>query len=176
MDIRSFLDIVLGHQIFIFVFYMSYPISSLDYSNVIDRISSKYNFKAHDHLEFGHSDKPLDNDYLLSYQADINCSLYKSLGAKKVHIISHDYGTSVATEIIARHNEGLVDYKICSVTLCNGSMLIELAKLRIIQRLLKNKLFGNIVAQLISASTFHRNMRNIWFDKSLYQKVDMHEH
>lgn len=185
-SIQSREILIYGHNIFfryrpgssdIFISFLhGYPTSSLDYVHLIDRIPTKYNVIAHDHLGFGRSDKPLGSDYLLSHQADLTCALYEAVGAKKVHIVAHDYGTSVATEIIARHNEGLIDYEICSVALCNGSMLIEMAELRIIQRLLKSMLFGNVVAQLSTASTFHRNMRNIWFDKSLYRKEDMHAH
>lgn len=63
-----------------------------------------------------------------------------------------------------------------SFTLCNGSMLIDMAELRIIQRLLKSKFLGPIAAQLSSEGTFHRNMRNIWFDKSKYNQEAMHIH
>lgn len=175
-----------GHSIFyryrpgssdVFISFLhGYPTSSLDYVDVIDSIPDEYNVIAHDHLGFGQSDKPLNNDYLFTSQADIACKLYESIGAKRIHIIAHDYGTSVATEIVARHNENLIGFEICSVTLSNGSMLIEMADLRIIQKLLKSKLFGSVVAKLSTASTFHRNMKNIWFDKNLYQKDEMQMH
>lgn len=157
-------------------FLHGYPTSSLDYEQIIEDIPGEYHVLAHDHLGFGQSDKPISHEYLLSDQADLTCKLYATLGAKKIHIIAHDYGTSVATEIIARHNEGLIDFDLCSVTLCNGSMLIELAKLRIIQRLLKSRWIGRGVARLSSESTFHRNMKNIWFDRSLYRQQEMNMH
>jgi len=157
-------------------FLHGYPTSSLDYAHLIDDVPDEYHVLAHDHLGFGNSDKPSNHNYLLADQADLTCQLYEQLGAKKVHLVAHDYGTSVATEIIARDNIGDLNFNLCTVTLCNGSMLIEMAKLRIIQRLLKSRLLGNLVAQLSSASTFHRNMRNIWFDENLYHQDEMHEH
>lgn len=157
-------------------FLHGYPTSSLDYDHLIRKIPDVYHVLAHDHLGFGQSDKPRSCEYLLSEQADITCELYQILGAEKIHIVAHDYGTSVATEIIARHNEGVIKFDIQSITLCNGSMLIDMAQLRIIQRLLKSKWVGNIVAQLSSESTFQRNMKSIWFDKTTYRESDMHDH
>ncbi len=157
-------------------FLHGYPTSSLDYVHLLDRIPKKYHVIAHDHLGFGESDKPISHNYLLADQADLTIGLYESLGAHHVHIVAHDYGTSVATEIIARNNEGQINFSIESVTLCNGSMLIEMAQLRVIQRLLKSKLFGNVVTRLSTASTFHRNMKNIWFDKNLYHREEMNRH
>lgn len=157
-------------------FLHGYPTSSLDYDHLIEKIPNEFHVLAHDHLGFGLSDKPIDHDYLLSEQADLTCALYETLGAAKVHIVAHDYGTSVTTEIIARHNEGTIGFDILSITLCNGSMLIDMAELRVIQKLLKNRWVGKIVAQLSSEATFQRNMKNIWFDKSKYRKDDMHPH
>ena len=74
---------------------------------------------------------------ICSRSSRFDLRIYKAARSKKSTHCGHDYGTSVATELIARHNEGLIDYEICSVTLCNGSMLIDMAKLRVIQRLLK---------------------------------------
>jgi pimeloyl-ACP methyl ester carboxylesterase len=142
----------------------------------MDKIPKEYHVIAHDHLGFGHSDKPVQNDYLISNQADYANALYDLLGAEKLHIVAHDYGTSVATEIIARDNVKLNSYELISVTLCNGSMLIEMARLRIIQRLLKSIWFGRVVAQLSTSETFHKNMSNIWFRKNRYQKSEMNVH
>lgn len=60
-----------------------------------------------------------------------------TIGGKKVHLLAHDYGTSVATEIIARNNNHELTIEIEKLTLCNGSMHIELSQLRTIQKLLK---------------------------------------
>ena len=157
-------------------FLHGYPTSSLDYDHLIGMIPDKYHVLAHDHLGFGRSDKPRNSSYLLFEQADITCALYEELGVRNLHIVAHDYGTSVTTEIIARHNEGSIRFDILSITLCNGSMLIDMAHLRIIQRLLKSKWVGNIVAKLSSESIFQRNMRNIWFDKTAYKKEGMSDH
>ena len=120
----------------------------------------------HDHLGFGFSDKPLDYSYSLLDQADLALQLWQLLGVKKVHLLAHDYGTSVATEIIARNNNNELTIEIENLTLCNGSMHIELSQLRTIQKLLKHKILGKYVAKLTNFPIFRKNMKNIYFDTS----------
>ena len=166
---------VLGRQIFVIdkgsatealVILHGYPTSSFDYWMVLEKLSEKYRVIIHDHLGFGLSDKPLDYSYSLIDQAEIALCLWKSLALTDVIILAHDYGTSVATEILARSQNSSIQIKIKELVLCNGSIHIELSQLRLIQKLLKNKTIGPIVAKLASEQTFVRNMKNIWFDKS----------
>ena len=143
-----------------------YPTSSYDYYKVLPKLSKHYRVIIHDHLGFGFSDKPLDYSYSLLDQADLALHLWQLLGVKKVHLLAHDYGTSVATEIIARNNNHELTIEIEKLTLCNGSMHIELSKLRTIQKLLKNKWLGKYVAKLTTYAIFSKNLRNVYFDKT----------
>lgn len=148
-----------------------YPSASIDYYKCLPFFTNS-RVVVHDHLGFGFSDKPVDHDYLLVSQADAVIQLWQKLGIEKLHIIAHDYGTSIATELIARQNEDVLDIEIQSCNLCNGSMLIDMAKLRPIQRLLKNRWLGPVVAQLATRETFARNMRKIFHDP---KKISIHE-
>ena len=143
-----------------------YPTSSYDYYKVLPKLSKHYRVIIHDHLGFGFSDKPLDYSYSLLDQADLALQLWQLLGVKKVHLLAHDYGTSVATEIIARNNNHELTIEIEKLTLCNGSMHIELSQLRTIQKLLKNKWLGKYVAKLTTYAIFSKNLRNVYFDKT----------
>ena len=143
-----------------------YPTSSYDYYKVLPELSKHYRVIIHDHLGFGFSDKPLDYSYSLLDQADLALQLWQLLGVKKVHLLAHDYGTSVATEIIARNNNHELTIEIEKLTLCNGSMHIELSQLRTIQKLLKNKWLGKYVAKLTTYAIFSKNLRNVYFDKT----------
>lgn len=166
---------VLGKQVFVIdkgsstntlVILHGYPTSSFDYWMVLEKLSEKYRVIIHDHIGFGFSDKPLDYSYSLIEQAEVALGLWKSLNLTEVSILAHDYGTSVATEILARSQNNSISIKIKEIVLCNGSIHIELSQLRLIQKLLKNKTIGPLVAKLASEQTFIRNMKNIWFDKS----------
>ena len=143
-----------------------YPTSSFDYYKVLPELSKNYRLILHDHLGFGFSDKPKDVNYSLVTQADIALELWRQLGLKKIFLFAHDYGTSVATEIIARYNANELDIEIEQLILTNGSIHIELSQLRTIQKLLKHKFLGKYVAKLTNFLIFKKNMKNIYFDTS----------
>lgn len=152
-----------------------YPTSSYDYHKVLPELSKHYRVIVHDHLGFGFSDKPLDYSYSLIEQADVALQLWKQLGLQKVILLAHDYGTSVATEIIARHNKKQIEMQIDKLILSNGSMHIEFSKLRTIQKLLKSKITGKFIASLTSYSIFRKNMRNTYFDKTKATDIELQE-
>ena len=143
-----------------------YPTSSFDYYKVLPELSKNYRVILHDHLGFGFSDKPENLDYSLIKQADIALELWRQLGLKKIYLFAHDYGTSVATEIIARYNANELDIEIVQLIITNGSIHIELSQLRTIQKLLKHKILGKYVAKLTNFPIFRKNMKNIYFDSS----------
>lgn len=152
-----------------------YPTSSFDYYKVLPELSKHFRVIIHDHLGFGFSDKPLDYSYSLIEQADYALELWRLLKLKKVTLLAHDYGTSVATEIITRHNRNQLDITIKKLILCNGSVHIEHSKLRFIQKLLKNKFTGKFIASLTIFKIFSKNMTNIYFDKSKVTQKELKE-
>ena len=143
-----------------------YPTSSFDYYKVLPELSKNYRVILHDHLGFGFSDKPKNVDYSLVNQADIALKLWRQLGLKKIYLFAHDYGTSVATEIIARFNANELNIEIEQLIITNGSIHIELSQLRTIQKLLKHKFLGKYVSKLTNFPIFRKNMKNIYFDTS----------
>ncbi|MFK8011906.1 MAG: alpha/beta fold hydrolase [Marinicellaceae bacterium] len=150
-----------------------YPTCSYDYYKALPFLTEKFRVIIHDHLGFGYSDKPKDFSYSLLEQAQFAIKLWNKLGIEQAYLLAHDYGTSVATEILALENEGkLTSIKFNSVTLCNGSVHIELAQLRLIQKLLLNKYTGPIIGRLSNKNTLKRNLKNIYFNK---EKIDQHE-
>jgi len=166
---------ILSHNIFVIdkgksdttlAILHGYPTSSLDFYKVIDELSERFRVIIHDHLGFGFSDKPLQENYSLKTQADIAERLWQKCNVNNVIIIAHNYGTSVATELLARNNEKKLKVDLKGLILCNGSIHIELAKLRNIQKLLKSKTFGPLVAKITNKFTFKRNMKNIFYNKA----------
>jgi pimeloyl-ACP methyl ester carboxylesterase len=172
-----------GHQIFyidqnksaekVIAILHGYPSCSYDYKDILPSLSEEYRVIIPDFLGFGLSSKPQHEDYLLTTQAEIVKALCKELNIESLHLVAHDYGTSVATELVAQHNHQQLDFNLLSLTLTNGSMLIDMSQLRPIQKLLKHPITGPIVARLSNANTFHKNMRNIWYDKTIYDRIAM---
>ncbi len=143
-----------------------FPTSSFDYWKVIDLLSKNYRVIIHDHLGFGFSDKPQQYSYSLIEQSDMALSLWVSLGVTKAIVLAHDYGTSILTELLARDNHGLCSIEIEKVILCNGSMHIELAQLRLMQKLLRNRFLGPLITKLFNMKTLGRNLKAIYCDDS----------
>lgn len=179
---------VLGHSLFVvdtdpgagraterptLVILHGYPTTSHDYHRVLDDLAADHRVIVHDHLGFGLSDKPRDYSYSLIEQADIALLLWRRLGVRSAHLFAHDYGTSVATELLARWNLGFRPVELESITLCNGSMHVELAKLRVIQKLLRNRTLGPWVARLSSRRVFNRTMRRLWHDPDTLPQADL---
>ena len=154
-------------------FLHGYPSASFDYYKALPFIGKEFSYILHDHLGFGLSDKPLDYSYSLIEQAEVAMALWQKLGLKEIHLVAHDYGTSVANEIMVRRMRGFEPVKIKSVTFCNGSMHVELAQMKVIQKLLKHPFWGKYVAALSSESLFVNTMRDIWFDKTLFDPIEI---
>ena len=152
-----------------------YPSGSYDYYAVLPIWIQKYRVVVHDHLGLGLSDKPENYSYSLIEQADVALALWKKLGLTEVHLLAHDYGTSVATEIIARANQGYEPIRLKSITLGNGSMLIEMSQLLITQKMLKHDFWGPILASLSNKAIFINSFKKLWADKSKinYKEFDV---
>ena len=175
---------VYGHSIFnihhqtekpTIAFLHGYPSASYDYYKILPLLEHDFSYIIHDHLGFGLSDKPVNYSYSLIEQAEIAIELWRQLGLKEIHLVSHDYGTTVANEIIVRKLQGYEPVKIKTVTFSNGSMHIELAKLKLVQKLLKHPYWGKYIVSLMNKPTFIKTMQDIWFDKKLCDLTEMDE-
>ena len=161
---------VFGHRVFVveagagegppIAVLHGYPGSAADFSRVLPLLSARRRVIVHDHLGFGLSAKPEKWSYSLVDQADIALGLWRALGIDEVHLVAHDYGTSIATELITRHVRGHCPIRLRSVTLSNGSVHIELARPLLAQRLLKRPVLGPLLARLSSEGYFRRNIAN----------------
>jgi pimeloyl-ACP methyl ester carboxylesterase len=162
---------VLGRRVFVraegsgdppILFLHGFPTCGFDLRHALPLLAAKRRVIVHDHLGFGLSDKPADYSYSLFEQTDVALGVWRALGVTEGHVVSHDYGTSIANELAARAARGLLPIKLASLTFTNGSMLIELAKLRVTQQLLRNKLVGPLFAKLASYRVFRAQMRRIF--------------
>jgi pimeloyl-ACP methyl ester carboxylesterase len=139
-----------------------FPTSSFDFHRVMPHFIKRFRVVVHDHVGFGLSAKPKDYSYSLFEQAEVAMELWRKLGITKGHLLAHDYGTSVATEILARRERGACPVDLQTVTLANGSVFIELAHLTPLQQLLRNKTLGPIAASLSSKFVFQAQLRKIF--------------
>ncbi len=151
-----------------------YPTCTYDYHKALPYLESRFRVVMHDHLGFGFSAKPKKYSYSLMEQTDQALLLWQQLGIKQATVLAHDYGTSIATELLARiHRFNQIGVEIQQLILCNGSMHVEMAQLRIIQKLLLNKLTGPLVARLSNRRTLARNLRNIYHNPDLINDEEL---
>jgi pimeloyl-ACP methyl ester carboxylesterase len=140
-----------------------FPTSSHDFHRVIDRLAARCRVVVHDHLGFGLSDKPRDYSYSLIEQAEQALMLWRTLGIEHADLLAHDYGTSVATEVLARIEIGYAgSFELDSLVLCNGSVHIELADLTLSQRLLEAPApIAELFARLSSRRFFDQRIQSL---------------
>src|SRR5689334_7746712 len=77
-----------------------FPMSSWDYAAVQEALDEPRRDIALDLLGFGASAKPHDHPYSLVEQADVVESVWRFHGVTRTAIVAHDYGNSVAQELL----------------------------------------------------------------------------
>jgi pimeloyl-ACP methyl ester carboxylesterase len=148
-----------------------FPTSSWDFAASIEQMAPRRRVVAFDFIGMGLSDKPATHGYSLFEQADIALHVARELGLGRVHLWAHDMGTSVATELLARRERGLLPIEVASFVLMNGSVHIELAHLTFGQQILKSPL-GPMFARLNSRATFKAQMRRIFARPPADEELD----
>lgn len=138
-----------------------YPSASWDWEGMWQALTQRYYVITLDMLGFGFSAKPKDARYLITEQADIFEHYLHKLNITDYHILAHDYGDTVAQELLARQREGSAKQRIASVCLLNGGLFPETHKPVLIQKLLLSPL-GPLVSKLITKRKFADNLRRIF--------------
>ena len=137
-----------------------FPSSALDFHHILPALSARHRVVLIDFPGVGFSDKPALFSYSLHEHADGVLMALRSLGVQSVQIVAHDMGTSVACELVARRERGLLPVAVRGLILMNGSVHIELAQLTPSQQILRSPL-GPILAQLSRRSVFLAQLRRI---------------
>lgn len=119
-----------------------FPTSSWDWSRIWEALASSDRLLAPDLLGFGFSAKPPAYPYSILRQADLLEALLVRLQWTRVHVLAHDYGVTVAQELLARSLEsnGAAPYALASVCFLNGGLFPETHRARPVQRLLASPL------------------------------------
>lgn len=139
-----------------------FPSSSYDFRGVAGRLGGRA-WLSMDFLGFGLSEKPRPHHYSLFEQADIveRVVAEELGGGGSVVVLAHDMGTSVATELLARDLAGALSFDLRRAVLTNGSVIIERASLRPIQKILRGPL-GPVAALLTSRRGFTRGFAELF--------------
>jgi pimeloyl-ACP methyl ester carboxylesterase len=86
-------------------------------------------------------------------------ALLEDCGVTNCHVLAHDYGDTVAQELLARERVGRAP--VSSMVFLNGGLFPETHRARPVQKLLANRLLGPLIARAMSYSKFEATMLSI---------------
>ncbi len=142
-----------------------FPTSSWDWHKTWSSLTGKFRVIALDMIGFGYSAKPKDYTYSITDQARLHEALMDHLGIRQAHLFVHDYGVSVAQEMLAAFVErGSDGFQIQSCAFLNGGLFPELHRARLVQKLL-NSPIGAIFNRFLSKGSLRKSFNEIYGDK-----------
>ncbi|CAN5310734.1 alpha/beta hydrolase [soil metagenome] len=150
-----------------------FPTSSRDWAQLEPGLAQRFQWHAIDMLGFGQSDKPRDFDYSIAASADQWEAHAQARGLSSVRIVAHDYGNTVAQELLARQLQGRLPFRIGSIAFLNGGLFPEATHPLFLQKALLGPL-GPLVARLSSERSFVASMRHICVQPP--DAAELHEH
>lgn len=136
-----------------------FPSSSHDWAKVTPALARVYSLLLFDFLGFGASDKPRDHVYSLHEQADLVEALWRVQRVTATALVAHDYGVSVAQELLARRAEGRLDVELRSLHLLNGGVYPDLHRPQPTQVALLDPQHGATLSELITEELFVQGLR-----------------
>lgn len=137
-----------------------FPSASWDWHYLWQPLAQRYRVIACDMLGFGDSAKPVNHEYSLVEQADLQQALLDHLGIEQpVHLLAHDYGDSVAQELLARHYEMRIH--IASCVFLNGGLFPETHRQVLMQKLLLSPL-GWMIGRAFSRDGLVKSFHQIF--------------
>ncbi|MEU4416209.1 alpha/beta fold hydrolase [Nocardia salmonicida] len=132
---------------------------------------------APDMVGFGYSAKPRGYPYSIFDQADMHENLLRAQGIDRYHILAHDYGDTVAQELLARDSErrdaGDSSLVVESVCLLNGGLFPETHRPRLLQKLLISPL-GPLVSAVGNERTFTRTLSAVFAPGTVPDEEELH--
>jgi len=171
-----------GHRIFyrdttgskpVLLLLHGFPTSSWDWDLIWDSLSDRFRLVAFDCLGLGFSDKPRGYDYTVVEQAEIAVQLLRQLSVSDCDVLAHDYGDTVAQELLARQVDGTDQHlKLHSVCFLNGGLFPETHRARLIQKLLVSPV-GPIFTWLQGRKQFGRSFSAVFGAETQPSKAEL---
>jgi len=153
-----------------------FPTASWDWEPLWPGLRKRFaHVIAPDLLGFGWSAKPRHHDYSLLEQADLCDALLAERGVERVHLLAHDYGVSVAQELLARElSTPRRRVELLSVVFLNGGLFPETHRALWTQRAL-NGPFGMLAAGLMNERRFGRSFSRVFGRDTQPGMIELHD-
>lgn len=150
------------------LFLHGFPTTSYDWSEIIAILEKEYRCIAFDFWGFGDSD-PIDR-YDYDRQSELALAVAAHAGVTHAVVVAHDYGVTVAQELLARTPAALA---VDGVVFLNGGLEPRLNRSTTLQRLLASPLGAVLAPLLVNRTTFARSLERIIV---VAERFDMDEH
>lgn len=140
-----------------------FPTSSFDWAPMWSMLTSRFEVLAFDLLGLGFTGKPRGHRYRVHEQADLAEAVAHHFGWRTACVLAHDYGDTVAQELLARSDQDPTRAALRVLRLCllNGGLFPETHRARFIQQLLASPLGPGLVG-LMSRRSFARNLKALF--------------
>lgn len=159
-----------GHSIFVqdtaapnkpvLLLIHGFPTASYDFHQLWPDLAETHRLVAFDMLGYGYSDKPRTWQHSIFNQADIAEALLKSKGIHECTMITHDVGDTVGQELLARHAEGKLGFRLKRVVMFNGGLFPETHRAILVQKLLLSPL-GFVFSRLMKKEKLAASLRSV---------------
>jgi len=155
-----------------------YPSSSLDVVPVLDRLDG-VRVVTLDFPGFGASAKPPDHPWTIHAATDAVEDVWRAFGVTETVLYAHDYGVSVAQELLARQAETGHDHPtrpalVTGVVWSNGGLYPDLHRPTLGQQLLLDPDHGAEVAEAMDEAALATGIRATWGTRRPLSDAEMH--
>lgn len=157
-------------------FLHGFPTCSWDWAAMADTLAARYRLLMFDFLGYGDSDKPRGHDYSIFEQADVVQALWGHFGVERTGLVAHDFGDTVATELLARQNESRLATRIEAALLLNGGVYVDLYHPLPIQTALQRPVVGAALSRLITERSFNRSFARIFSERHPIAPGELRQH
>ena len=153
-----------------------FPTCSWDWVKIVNPLKARYRLLMFDFLGFGDSDKPSGHDYSLFEQADYTEALWRHFDVEKTGLVAHDYGTTVALELLSRQAEGQLTVQIEKAVLMNGGLYVDQIRPVPAQRLLQTPALGALLSQFIGERIFNHQFASVFSKAHPISASELRQH
>jgi pimeloyl-ACP methyl ester carboxylesterase len=153
-----------------------FPTSSWDWAKIAPALESRFRLLCFDFLGFGDSDKPRAHPYSILEQSDVTEAVWRHFGVEETGVVAHDYGATVALELMARHIEQALSTRISKFVLLNSALYAHLGRPLLIQRVLGKPILGPLVARALTERAFARSFSSVFSTRHPIPESEVREH
>ena len=157
-------------------FLHGFPTCSWDWAKISDNLKASHRLLMFDFLGFGDSSKPRSHQYDLLEQTDIVEAVWKHFQIGRSGVVAHNYGDSVAQELLARQAEGSLSATLDRMVCLNGGLYSDYHRARPIQKWLGRPVIGPLLANFVTERTFAKEFSSIFSKDHPISALETHQH